>query len=81
LKKDSAGEEEQLFKMKFERNNKARTRGAENNAEVFPDGRRVRHKAFGEGIVISTQDDIVTIAFMKAGIKKLSTKFAELEKI
>jgi len=81
LKKDNAGEEDQLFKMKFERNNISRKNKAEKKIEVFPDGQRVRHNAFGEGIVISTQDDIVTIAFMKAGIKKLSTKFAELEKI
>lgn len=47
----------------------------------FKDGQRVRHNAFGEGVVISTDKDIITIAFMKAGIKKLSTKFAELEKI
>lgn len=47
----------------------------------FPDGQRVRHNAFGEGVVISTQGEIITIAFMKAGIKKLSTKFAELEKV
>jgi DNA helicase-2/ATP-dependent DNA helicase PcrA len=47
----------------------------------FPDGQRVRHKTFGEGIVISTEKDIVTIAFMKVGLKKLSTGFAELEKV
>lgn len=47
----------------------------------FPDGQRVRHNAFGEGVVISTEGEIITIAFMKAGIKKLSTQFAELEKI
>jgi DNA helicase-2/ATP-dependent DNA helicase PcrA len=47
----------------------------------FPDGQRVRHKTFGEGVVISTEKDIVTIAFMKSGLKKLSTKFTELEKL
>jgi len=47
----------------------------------FKDGQRVRHNTFGEGVVISTEKDIITIAFMKAGIKKLSTKFAELEKV
>ena len=49
--------------------------------EDWKDGQRVRHNAFGEGIVISTEGEIITIAFMKAGLKKLSTKFAELEKV
>lgn len=49
--------------------------------EAFPDGTRVRHNAFGEGVVLSTDGDIITIAFRKSGVKKLSTKFAELEKI
>jgi len=51
------------------------------NMEVFKDGQRVRHNVFGEGVVISTQGEIITIAFMKAGIKKLSTEFAGLEKV
>jgi len=45
------------------------------------DGQRVSHKIFGEGVVISTKKDIVTVAFMKAGVKKLSAEFAELRKI
>jgi DNA helicase-2/ATP-dependent DNA helicase PcrA len=49
--------------------------------EDFKDGQRVRHNAFGEGVVISTEGEIIAIAFMKVGIKKLSTQFAELEKI
>jgi DNA helicase II / ATP-dependent DNA helicase PcrA len=81
LKKDSAGEEEQRSNMKFERNNKARINKPGKNIEAFPDGQRVRHNAFGEGVVISTEGEIITIAFMKTGIKKLSTQFAELEKI
>jgi DNA helicase-2/ATP-dependent DNA helicase PcrA len=47
----------------------------------FSDGQRVRHETFGEGVVISTEKDIITIAFMKFGIKKLSVKFAGLRKI
>jgi len=49
--------------------------------ENFSDGQRVRHKTFGEGVVLSTGGGIATIAFRKSGVKKLSTKFAELEKI
>lgn len=47
----------------------------------FKDGQRVKHPTFGEGVVISVKDDIVTVAFMKAGVKKLSAEFAELERI
>ncbi|MCD6149425.1 DNA helicase PcrA [bacterium] len=47
----------------------------------YSDGQRVRHPDFGEGVVISTQDDIITIAFMKTGIKKLSATYAPLERI
>jgi DNA helicase II / ATP-dependent DNA helicase PcrA len=46
----------------------------------FKDGERVLHKIFGEGIVISTRKDLITVAFMKTGVKKLSAKFAQLEK-
>jgi DNA helicase-2/ATP-dependent DNA helicase PcrA len=48
---------------------------------VFSDGQRVRHNIFGEGVVLSTEKDIITIAFMKSGVKKISTQFAELERI
>lgn len=48
----------------------------------FKDGRRVRHRSFGEGVVISTEGDIITIAFMKAGVKKISAEFVtQLKKI
>jgi DNA helicase II / ATP-dependent DNA helicase PcrA len=44
-------------------------------------GEKVRHKEFGEGIVISALDDVVVVAFKKAGIKRLSAEFAKLKKI
>lgn len=47
----------------------------------FRDGQRVRHKVFGEGVVISVKNDLVTVAFMKAGLKKISAKFGKLEKM
>jgi DNA helicase-2/ATP-dependent DNA helicase PcrA len=47
----------------------------------FSDGQRVRHDTFGEGVVLSTEKDVVTIAFMKSGVKKLSIDFADLEKV
>ncbi|MBU0981798.1 UvrD-helicase domain-containing protein [Patescibacteria group bacterium] len=47
------------------------------------DGDRVRHKTFGEGVVISVSGGIVTVAFKdkKVGIKKLALSIAPLEKI
>src|SRR3989338_2643484 len=42
------------------------------------DGDRVRHDQFGEGLVISVKGDTATIAFKKAGLKKLSLEFAKL---
>ncbi|MDD5490013.1 MAG: 3'-5' exonuclease, partial [Candidatus Moranbacteria bacterium] len=49
--------------------------------DSFKDGERVKHSVFGEGVVISTEKDIVTIAFMKAGLKKISARFGKLQKI
>lgn len=45
------------------------------------DGDRVRHDQFGDGLVISAQEDIIIVAFKKEGIKRLSTEHAPLEKI
>ena len=47
----------------------------------YKDGERVKHPEFGEGVVISTDGDIITIAFKQKGIKKLSLEFAKLKKI
>ena len=47
----------------------------------FKDGDRVEHKAFGSGLVISTQGDVLTIAFKQVGLKKLSASVAPLKKI
>ena len=46
----------------------------------YKDGEKVSHPEFGEGIVISTQGDVITIAFKQKGIKKLSLEFAPLKK-
>jgi len=44
-------------------------------------GTKVRHKVFGDGMVISNKDDVLTIAFDNKGIKKLQVGFAPLEVI
>ena len=47
------------------------------------DGDRVRHRSFGEGVVIGVRGGISTIAFKDpaVGIKKLATSIAPLEKL
>ncbi|MFW6184788.1 MAG: ATP-dependent helicase [Chloroflexota bacterium] len=48
-------------------------------------GQKVRHAKFGDGIVIEStvtgNDEEVTVAFKKEGIKKLAASFANLEKV
>lgn len=50
-------------------------------ATKFKDGEKISHSEFGEGIVISTDNDILTVVFKKFGIKKLSATHALLKKI
>jgi DNA helicase II / ATP-dependent DNA helicase PcrA len=47
----------------------------------FNDGDRVRHEMFGDGMVVATQGDVITVAFSKVGLKKLSASVAPLKKI
>jgi DNA helicase II / ATP-dependent DNA helicase PcrA len=51
----------------------------------FRAGQRVKHAKFGEGVVIESRvdrdDEEVTIAFEKAGIKRLLVSFANLQKL
>lgn len=51
----------------------------------FSVGERVRHKAFGEGVIKNvtemSSDTLVEVEFEKVGTKKLMTNFAKLEKI
>jgi len=48
-------------------------------ATCFKDGDKVAHEIFGEGRIIATQGDIVTVAFKKAGLKKLAASIAPLK--
>jgi DNA helicase-2/ATP-dependent DNA helicase PcrA len=49
----------------------------------YHDGQRVRHRAFGEGRVVSSRltrdDEEVTVAFPDRGVKKLMASLAGLE--
>jgi len=51
------------------------------HASCFKDGERIRHEVFGDGLIISVQGDTLTVAFSKAGLKKLSAAIAPLEKL
>ena len=48
---------------------------------IYKGGERVRHEVFGDGLIISSQGDVLTVAFSKAGLKKLSASIAPLKKI
>lgn len=45
------------------------------------EGDRVRHQAFGEGVVVEVEGDNAAVHFKTKGVKKLNTAFAPLEKI
>ena len=58
---------------------------ASKSNEAYIAGEKVRHKVFGEGVVVSStgigSDTQVTVAFSGQGIKRLMVSFAPLEKI
>lgn len=49
----------------------------------FKDGDRIRHQKFGDGMIVSLQGDIATVAFedQSVGLKKLALNVAPVEKI
>jgi len=51
------------------------------NTETFKDGERVKHEMFGEGLIVASQGDEITVAFKTHGLKKLSASIAPLKKI
>jgi DNA helicase-2/ATP-dependent DNA helicase PcrA len=60
--------------------------GAANGNELaWRAGDRVRHRRFGEGIVVSSQwikgDEEVTVAFVGQGVKRLIAAYAGLERV
>ncbi|HTP07802.1 MAG TPA: 3'-5' exonuclease, partial [Anaerolineae bacterium] len=63
----------------------ARSAPAPSRELQFRAGQRVKHATFGEGIVIESKldrnDEEVTVAFKKAGIKRLLASFASLQKL
>ena len=57
-------------------------RAAAASAGGLSPGDKVTHAQFGRGMVVGLQDNgVVTVAFERAGVKKLSLAYANLEKI
>lgn len=49
--------------------------------EDLAEGDRIRHTSFGEGIVVSVDEDEIVAAFAGVGSKRLSLSFAPIEKL
>ncbi|MDD7409466.1 MAG: UvrD-helicase domain-containing protein [Anaerovoracaceae bacterium] len=64
---------------KIKKKNSDIQRRTQSAAGVYKKGMKVRHKKFGEGLVIDVTDSVVKVAFDKAGIKKLAAGIAPLE--
>ncbi len=83
-----AGEESQIASAVYAWNRTAKfsspSQGSGDLSEVKV-GSRVRHAAFGEGVVVSSQpvdgDFEVVVAFRGSGVKKLLLSFAKLERV
>jgi DNA helicase-2/ATP-dependent DNA helicase PcrA len=76
----------QISNLKFQINPKSKIQNPppinyKLQTNEYKDGDRVEHITFGAGLIISTQGDILTIAFSKVGLKKLSASIAPLKKI
>ncbi|MBI4836660.1 MAG: UvrD-helicase domain-containing protein [Candidatus Abawacabacteria bacterium] len=51
-------------------------------AEVlYKTGEKVRHKSFGDGLVVEVRGDVISVAFPGKGVKKLAASIAPLEKL
>ena len=55
------------------------------NTTIFNVGDTVKHKAYGEGLILSAKpmgnDTLLEIAFTNSGTKKIMANFAKVEKI
>lgn len=54
---------------------------ADDSVEKFIDGDKVKHKSFGEGVVVGQDDIVISVVFKDVGLKKLAKSIAPLEKI
>jgi DNA helicase-2/ATP-dependent DNA helicase PcrA len=79
----SSGESGDIFEGFYEEETLEVDDGEESGQagrDSFEDGDRVLHPDFGEGIVISQDDNLITVAFPKTGLKKLAKQVAPLSK-
>jgi len=78
----AAGEEPDLGSGTFDRPAAAAT---ESDELAWRAGDKVRHRRFGDGIVVSSQwvkgDEEVTVAFVGQGVKRLISAYAGLERV
>lgn len=85
MKKKSYRENEQkVFENLLQRQKESTVFGRKTGTSsgvIFKGGERVTHEIFGGGLVISVVEDTITVAFKKAGIKRLSAEYANLKKI
>ncbi|MBI9011159.1 MAG: UvrD-helicase domain-containing protein [Clostridiales bacterium] len=81
-KKISFGLTMDMIKDKAKSESKIETKAIGNtDKSALKAGTKVRHKVFGNGMIISKSGDVLTIAFENKGIKKLQIDFAPLEVI
>ena len=64
---------------KIKKKNNDIQKKAASAAGLYKEGMKVRHKKFGEGIVLDVSNSVVKVAFDNAGIKKLAAGIAPLE--
>ena len=76
------GDEPDLGSGTFDRPAAAAT---ESDELAWRAGDKVRHRRFGDGIVVSSQwvkgDEEVTVAFVGQGVKRLISAYAGLERV
>lgn len=72
--------EESSHKPEDESTNSISEKNPKKNKENYSDGEKVSHPDFGDGIVISSDKENITVVFKKVGIKKLSLSHAPLKK-
>jgi hypothetical protein len=81
VKKNSYRSSEQKVFEKLLQKQKKSAINHQSTAIQFKGGERVSHHEFGDGLVVSVAGDTITVAFKKAGIKRLSAEYAKLEKL
>ena len=78
----AAGEEPDLGSGTFE---PPAATATESDELAWRAGDKVRHRRFGDGIVVSSQwvkgDEEVTVAFVGQGVKRLISAYAGLERV